>query len=134
MGTPAPRSATPGRGTLLSLGTWSGQDPAEVSADERRQPEVRDLGREGCVEEDVLRLDVAVDDALAAALVQVAQSSCDPDGDPVPLAPIQRSGDGGGAALLEQMRVEGAVHHVLVHKQPLVAFAAEADQSDQVPR
>jgi hypothetical protein len=34
-----------------------------------------------------------VDDALAAALVQVAQSSCDPDGDSVPLAPIQRNGD-----------------------------------------
>lgn len=40
------------------------QDAAEVSADELGEPEVGHLGRQVGVEEDDLRLDVAVDDAV----------------------------------------------------------------------
>jgi hypothetical protein len=57
----------------------------------RRQPpseaEVRSLRLVVGGEEDVGRLDVAVDDPARAALVEVAQPPRGADGDPVPLLP-----------------------------------------------
>ena len=77
---------------------------------------------------DVVRLHVAVDDAVPAAVVEVGQAPGDAHGDLVPGAPVQEH----AAAALEQVDVEGPVRHVLVDEEPALALAAEAHQPHQV--
>ncbi|WVZ71585.1 LOW QUALITY PROTEIN: hypothetical protein U9M48_020157 [Paspalum notatum var. saurae] len=58
-----------------------GQGAAEVPPHELGHPEVGDLGAQVPVQQHVLRLHVAVDDALPAAVVQVGQSPGDAEHD-----------------------------------------------------
>jgi hypothetical protein len=109
--------------------------PAEVPPHQLGEAEVGDLRHQRAVEQDVLRLDVAVDDAVAAALVQVQQPPRRADRDLVPRAPAQH---GGGGGFSEEGLVQRAVGHVVVDEQPLAAAAgaeaAEADEVDVVDR
>ncbi|CAL4936973.1 unnamed protein product [Urochloa decumbens] len=122
VGEPLRRQVTPGA-------PHAGERPVAVvlGVDELGEPEVGDLGVELVIEEDVLRLDVAVHDAVAALLVEV----CDPprgahgDGEPRRPRHLVRVG-------AEEEGVEGAVLHELVDEQAVSALGAEADEADEV--
>uniref|UniRef100_J3L6M1 Uncharacterized protein n=1 Tax=Oryza brachyantha TaxID=4533 RepID=J3L6M1_ORYBR len=106
------------------------QHAAEVAAHQLGEPEVGDLGGERVVEEDVLRLDVAVDDAVPAFLVQVVEPPRDAQCDLIPRLPAQDAAMARAGA--EEVPVQRAVRHVLVHEQPPRPLGAEAEQPDQV--
>uniref|UniRef100_A0A8I7BCM8 Uncharacterized protein n=1 Tax=Hordeum vulgare subsp. vulgare TaxID=112509 RepID=A0A8I7BCM8_HORVV len=97
-----------------------GQRVAEVPPDELRHAEVGHLGAEGRVQEYVVRLHVAVHDALLALLVEVGEPPGDAGHDPEPCVPVQqpeaRAGQGGR---------QGAVGHVVVDQQPIAPRRAE---------
>uniref|UniRef100_A0A8R7U7M7 Uncharacterized protein n=1 Tax=Triticum urartu TaxID=4572 RepID=A0A8R7U7M7_TRIUA len=104
-----------------------GQRVAEVPPDELRHAEVGHLGVEGRVQEYVLRLHIAVHDALLALLVEVGEAPGDAGHDPKPGAPVQqseaRAGHGGR---------QGAVGHVVVHQQPLAPRRAEPAKAHEI--
>jgi len=92
------------------------------------QPEVGHLGRQAGAQEHVLRLDVVVDDPLRALLVQVPQRLGRADGDLVELAEADRL----LRRRVEQVPVQRAVLHVLVHERLHRGVEAEAVEADEV--
>uniref|UniRef100_A0A804PV37 Uncharacterized protein n=1 Tax=Zea mays TaxID=4577 RepID=A0A804PV37_MAIZE len=93
------------------------------------QPEVRHLGHEVVVQQDVGGLHVAVDDPLRRARVQVVQPPRRTDADLQPLLPRQRRLPLAAVDVVP----EHAVVHVLVHQDHLLVLVAVADQRHQVP-
>uniref|UniRef100_A0A804QYF7 Uncharacterized protein n=1 Tax=Zea mays TaxID=4577 RepID=A0A804QYF7_MAIZE len=93
------------------------------------QPEVRHLGHEVVVQQDVGGLHVAVDDPLRRARVQVVQPPGSADADLQPLLPRQRRLPLAAVDVVP----EHAVVHVLVHQDHLLVLVAVADQGHQVP-
>ncbi|WVZ78185.1 LOW QUALITY PROTEIN: hypothetical protein U9M48_025936, partial [Paspalum notatum var. saurae] len=84
-----------------------------------RQPEVREAGLHGGVQEDVAGLDVAVQDARLGRGVQVRQPARGAARHAEPRRPRQRA----AAALVEPV-VQAPVLHVRVDEQPVLAGAA----------
>jgi hypothetical protein len=74
--------------------------------------------------------DVTVYDALSALVMQVRQASGHADRDAKPLAPAQDLP--GAQAGLEQVRVQRAIGHVVVHERPFAPLGAEAAEPDEV--
>uniref|UniRef100_A0A8R7JX13 Uncharacterized protein n=1 Tax=Triticum urartu TaxID=4572 RepID=A0A8R7JX13_TRIUA len=102
----------------------------------QRQPEVRHARHPPAVQQDVGRLDVAVDDGRHGVRVQVldaprrVQQDLDAQ---LPRRHHRRRRVGVRAAALGvEVVVERAVLHVLVHQQPLVVLLAVADEADEV--
>ncbi|KAF7062352.1 hypothetical protein CFC21_068961 [Triticum aestivum] len=81
-------------------------------------------------EEDVGGLDVAVDDVLGVAAVQVVQAPGGADADLEPLLPRERRLVVGAAV---QVAPQRALLHVLVHQNHLRLLVAVADERDEVP-
>jgi hypothetical protein len=75
--------------SLLSSGDAAGVSHAGVDAEQLRQAEVGDLGVHVRVQQDVARLEIAVDDGQPRVLVEVQEPSADPLDDLVPLPPAQ---------------------------------------------
>ncbi|KAM3316447.1 hypothetical protein ACQJBY_034518 [Aegilops geniculata] len=99
-----------------------------------RQPEVGHLGYDGAAavvgaEEDVGGLDVAVDDVLGVAAVQVVQAPGGADADFEPLLPGERRLVVGAAV---QVAPQRALLHVLVDQDHLRLLVAVADERHQV--
>ncbi|BAF18570.1 Os06g0126100 [Oryza sativa Japonica Group] len=91
------------------------------------QPKVGYLCDEVVVEEDVGGLDVAVDDPLRRAGVQVVEAAGGADADLQPLLPRQRR-----QVLAVDVVAEGAIVHVLVDEDHLGVLVAVADEGDEV--
>ncbi|KAM3259363.1 hypothetical protein ACQJBY_050898 [Aegilops geniculata] len=91
------------------------------------QPEVGDLGDPLVVQQDVGGLDVAVDDGVLHAGVQVVEAPGGADADLEPLLPRQRRVLG-----VVEVLPERAVGHVVVHQDHLALVLAVADEGHQV--
>nr|CAB3461856.1 unnamed protein product [Digitaria exilis] len=91
------------------------------------QTEVGDLGHPVLVDEDVGRLDVAVDDGVLGSRVEIVQAPRGADGDLEALPPRQRRLTG-----LVQVLPERAVSHVVVHEYHLAIVLAAANERDEV--
>uniref|UniRef100_A0A8R7V8A6 Uncharacterized protein n=1 Tax=Triticum urartu TaxID=4572 RepID=A0A8R7V8A6_TRIUA len=102
------------------------QRAAEVPPHQLRHPKVGDPQGHVLVQQDVLRLDVAVYDAIAAAMVQVGQPSSHTEHDAVPVAPAH------ARTVTEEEAVEGASGHVLVDKHLIVVRRAEPEEPYEV--
>ncbi|MQM18917.1 hypothetical protein Taro_051918 [Colocasia esculenta] len=105
-----------------------GRDVSSCSSDVREgsalvrpqqlgHPEVGDPGCEVVVDEDVLRLDVAVDDLGAAVFVQIQDAPRDPEGELHAGVPMQPG------ASLEEVE-QRAVAHILVRQEPMRPLVA----------
>jgi hypothetical protein len=99
-----------------------------VPAEQLHQPEVGDLGLQVRVQQDVLRLHVAVQDSLQALVVEVGQALGHADGALVPRAPPQHSFIG----TVEEGLGQRAVLDVLGDEQAVRVLGAEAPHPDQV--
>ena len=75
--------------SLLSSGDAAGVPHAGVDVEQLGQAEVGDLGVHVRVQQDVARLEIAVDDGQPRVLVEVEEPSPDPLDDLVPLPPAQ---------------------------------------------
>ncbi|BAT11810.1 Os10g0534600, partial [Oryza sativa Japonica Group] len=96
------------------------------------QPEVGHLRHEAVAEEDVRRLDVAVDDVIGVAGVQVVEPLRRADADLQPLLPRQRRRRRRRGVGAVQVAPQGAVRHELVHEDHLRPLVAVADERDEV--
>ncbi|KAG6554274.1 hypothetical protein Mapa_004190 [Marchantia paleacea] len=92
------------------------------------QAEVRDLGFEAVVEQNVGRLDIPVDDLGVTVLVQVAQAPGGSQGDLHPRRPVDDR-----HVLPVQGVLQSAVGHEVIHQQPLAVRNAVAHQRNQMP-
>jgi hypothetical protein len=92
------------------------------------EAEVGDLGDPVLVEEDVGGLDVAVDDGVLGAGVEVVQAPCGADTDVEAEPPRQRR-----LAAHVEVLPQRAVLHVVVDEDHLAGVLAEADEGDEVP-
>jgi len=90
------------------------------------ETEVAQARAQVAVQQDVAGLDVPVDDALLALLVEVRQHGRDAGGHRVSLRPRQRAG------LAVEGLVQAAVGHVLVHQQQLALLVAPPLELDEV--
>jgi hypothetical protein len=106
-----------------------GEQARLLRGEELGQPEVRDLHQSAVREQDVLRLDVAVDDPLVAPEVEVREAPRRSDGHVHRLLPLQQRRRARGS---KQGRIQGPAVHVLVHEQAALALGAEAAEADQV--
>ncbi|XBH74444.1 hypothetical protein VPH35_101389 [Triticum aestivum] len=106
--------------------------PVVLGVDELGEAEVGHLGVVLLVEQDVLRLDVAVHDGVAALLVQVRDAARRAHGHREPRRPRHRLAAVAAAAGAEEEGVQRAVLHELVDEQAVPALGAEADEADQV--
>uniref|UniRef100_A0A8R7VA61 Uncharacterized protein n=1 Tax=Triticum urartu TaxID=4572 RepID=A0A8R7VA61_TRIUA len=95
-------------------------------AEQLHQAEAGDLGLQVGVQQNVLRLHVAVQDPLEALVVEVDQPLGDADGDLVPRRPPQRG------LPAEESLGQRAVLDVLGDEEPVRALGAEAPYPDQV--
>ncbi|KAH0451130.1 hypothetical protein IEQ34_018429 [Dendrobium chrysotoxum] len=92
--------------------------------DQLCQAKVGDLDAAAVVKENVLRLDVAVDDLLVAAEVEVGEPTRRADGNVHPLLPFEHRA--GGA---EQGAVQGPTVHVFVYEHPAATLGAESAEA-----
>ncbi|WVZ84974.1 hypothetical protein U9M48_031939, partial [Paspalum notatum var. saurae] len=100
------------------------QNPTEIPSDDRRQPKVCNFRDKAFTEKYVFRLNIAVYDAFAAALMQVGQPSSNSDGYMESGAPAEDISI--IIIALEKMRIKRTIAH------PLITLATEPNQSDQV--
>ncbi|KAF7806643.1 LEAF RUST 10 DISEASE-RESISTANCE LOCUS RECEPTOR-LIKE PROTEIN KINASE-like 2.2 [Senna tora] len=96
------------------------------------QTEIRYLGAQVIVQEDVARFYVVVDDPLLAFLVQVRDPSRGPHRDLVELLESQGGPLAIGFAAVVQIIVQRSVSHVLVNKCPRVILEAESGEADEI--
>lgn len=101
-----------------------------LSVHQLGEPEVGELGGEFLIQEDVLGLHVAVDNSFPAAFVQVRQSPRNVAHDGESVWPCERAR--GPVGLGEEVLVERAVGHELVHQEPLGTLGAVAEQAHQI--
>jgi hypothetical protein len=74
---------------LLSPSNAAGVSDARVDVEQLSQSEVGDLGVHVRVQQDIARLEIAVDDGQPRVLVEVKEPSADPLDDLVPQSPAQ---------------------------------------------